>query len=115
MAVSAAFSLIRLLGEVMREGGDTTRESAAATLVTMCRKGGSELVAEMAAIPGIERVIWEMIGTGTARGGRKAASLMRYLRRWAAGVDHTGDNHETVPETQSIVVPTPSRIFNPVS
>ncbi|VVB12803.1 unnamed protein product [Arabis nemorensis] len=115
MAVSAAFGLIRLLGEVMREGADTTRESAAATLVTMCRKGGSELVAEMAAIPGIERVIWEMIGTGTARGGRKAASLMRYLRRWAAGVDHTGDNHETVPETQSIVVPTPSRIFNPVS
>ncbi|KFK24677.1 hypothetical protein AALP_AA8G010800 [Arabis alpina] len=115
MAVSAAFSLIRLLGEVMREGADTTRESAAATLVTMCRKGGSELVAEMAAIPGIERVIWEMIGTGTARGGRKAASLMRYLRRWAAGVDHTGDTPETVPETQSIVVPTPSRIFNPVS
>ncbi|KAL1213338.1 U-box domain-containing protein 16 [Cardamine amara subsp. amara] len=110
MAVSAAFSLIRLLGEVMREGADTIREGAAATLVTMCRKGGSELVAEMAAIPGIERVIWEMIGTGTARGGRKAASLMRYLRRWAAG-----DTHETAPETQSIVVPTPSRIFNPVS
>ncbi|XP_010490502.1 PREDICTED: U-box domain-containing protein 16-like isoform X2 [Camelina sativa] len=111
MAVSAAFSLIRLLGEVMREGAETTRESAAATLVTMCRKGGSELVAEMAAIPGIERVIWEMIGAGTARGGRKAASLMRYLRRWAAGDTH----HETTtPETHSIVVPTPSRIFTPV-
>jgi hypothetical protein len=109
MAVSAAFGLIKLLGELMREGADTTRESAAATLVTMCRKGGSELVAEMAAIPGIERVIWEMIGTGTARGGRKAASLMRYLRRWAAG-----DTHETAAETQSIVVPTPNRIFNPV-
>ncbi|XP_010451933.1 PREDICTED: U-box domain-containing protein 16 [Camelina sativa] len=111
MAVSAAFSLIRLLGEVMREGADTTRESAAATLVTMCRKGGSELVAEMAAIPGIERVIWEMIGAGTARGGRKAASLMRYLRRWAAGDTH---NETTTPETHSIVVPTPSRIFTPV-
>ncbi|CAH2051529.1 unnamed protein product [Thlaspi arvense] len=109
MAVSAAFGSIRLLGEMMREGADTTRESAAATLVTMCRKGGSELVAEMAAIPGIERVIWEMIGTGTARGGRKAASLMRYLRRWAAG-----DTQETVVETQSIVVPTPNRLFNPV-
>ncbi|ESQ50843.1 hypothetical protein EUTSA_v10022583mg [Eutrema salsugineum] len=109
MAVSAAFGLIRLLGEMMREGADTTRESAAATLVTMCRKGGSELVAEMAAIPGIERVIWEMIGTGTARGGRKAASLMRYLRRWAAG-----DNHETATEMQSIIVPAPSMIFNPV-
>uniref|UniRef100_A0A1J3HST1 RING-type E3 ubiquitin transferase n=1 Tax=Noccaea caerulescens TaxID=107243 RepID=A0A1J3HST1_NOCCA len=109
MAVSAAFGLIKLLGEMMREGADTTRESAAATLVTMCRKGGSELVAEMAAIPGIERVIWEMIGTGTARGGRKAASLMRYLRRWAAG-----DTHETASETQSIVVPTPNRIFNPI-
>ncbi|CAA7021958.1 unnamed protein product [Microthlaspi erraticum] len=109
MAVSAAFGLIKLLGELMREGADTTRESAAATLVTMCRKGGSELVAELAAIPGIERVIWEMIGTGTARGGRKAASLMRYLRRWAAG-----DTHETAAETQSIVVPTPNRIFNPV-
>lgn len=109
MAVSAAFSLIRILGEVMREGADIARESAAATLVTMCRKGGSELVAEMAAIPGIERVIWEMIGSGTARGGRKAASLMRYLRRWAAGY-----THDTAAETQSIVVPTPSRIFSPV-
>ncbi|XP_010543162.1 PREDICTED: U-box domain-containing protein 16 [Tarenaya hassleriana] len=111
MAAAAAFGQIRRLGELLREGAEATRESAAATLVTMCRKGGSEMVGEMAGIPGIERLIWEMIGTGTPRARRKAASLMRYLRRWAAGMDNAGDSHDQAADTQSIVVPTSSRIF----
>ncbi|VFQ89287.1 unnamed protein product [Cuscuta campestris] len=61
------------------------RESAAATLVNMCRKGGSEVAAELAAVQGTERVIWEMMRQGTGRGRRKAATLLRILRRWAAG------------------------------
>ncbi|XP_021291730.1 U-box domain-containing protein 16 isoform X1 [Herrania umbratica] len=87
LAIAAAYSAIRKLGVILREGSDNARESAAAALVTICRKGGSEIVAELAAIPGIERIIWEVMGTGTVRARRKAATLLRILRRWAAGVD----------------------------
>ncbi|XAR68727.1 Ubiquitin--protein ligase [Bertholletia excelsa] len=86
-AVVATYPVINKLASVLREGTDRARESAAATLVYICRKGGSEVVAELAAVAGIERVIWEMMGTGTGRGKRKAASLLRILRRWAAGLD----------------------------
>lgn len=91
MAVAAAFHLIKKLAVVLREGSDRARESAAATLVNVCRKGGSETVGELARVPGIERVIWEMVGMGTGRGRRKAASLLRILRRWAAGLDGIAD------------------------
>ncbi|XVE80767.1 hypothetical protein DITRI_Ditri15bG0006700 [Diplodiscus trichospermus] len=87
VAVTAAYNLIKKLGFTMREGSDNSRESAAATLVTICRKGGSEVVTELAAIPGIERIIWEVMGTGTVRARQKAATLLRILRRWAAGLD----------------------------
>ncbi|XVE84359.1 hypothetical protein DITRI_Ditri17bG0006000 [Diplodiscus trichospermus] len=89
VAVAAAYNAIKKLGVILREGSDNARESAAATLVTICRKGGSEVVAELAAVPGIERIIWEMMGTGTVRARRKAATLLRILRRWAAGLDST--------------------------
>ncbi|XVF84190.1 hypothetical protein PTKIN_Ptkin17bG0005600 [Pterospermum kingtungense] len=87
VAIAAAFEAIKKLGVILREGSDNARESAAATLVTICRKGGSEVVAELAVIPGIERVIWEVMGTGTVRARRKAGTLLRILRRWAAGLD----------------------------
>ncbi|CAL9002984.1 unnamed protein product [Prunus brigantina] len=87
LAITAAYGAIRKLGCVLREGSERARESAAATLVTICRKGGSEMVAELASMPGIERVIWELMGVGTVRARRKAASLLRILRRWAAGLD----------------------------
>ncbi|CAJ1948424.1 unnamed protein product [Sphenostylis stenocarpa] len=87
MAVAAAYAGIKRLGAVLREGSERARESAAATLVTMCRKGGSEVVAELAAIPSVERVIWELMAVGSVRGRRKAATLLRILRRWAAGLD----------------------------
>ncbi|CAB4315338.1 unnamed protein product [Prunus armeniaca] len=87
LAIAAAYCAIRKLGCVLREGSERARESAAATLVTICRKGGSEMVAELASMPGIERVIWELMGVGTVRARRKAASLLRILRRWAAGLD----------------------------
>ncbi|CAN4115962.1 unnamed protein product [Withania somnifera] len=87
VAVAAAYPLIEKLATLLRDGTDRARESAAATLVNMCRKGGSEMVAELAAAQGIERVIWEIMGMGTGRARRKAATLLRILRRWAAGLD----------------------------
>ncbi|XP_009761437.1 U-box domain-containing protein 16 [Nicotiana tabacum] len=87
VAVAAAYPLIKKLAIVLRDGTDRARESAAATLVNMCRKGGSDMVAELAAVQGIERVIWEIMGMGTGRARRKAATLLRVLRRWAAGLD----------------------------
>ncbi|KAK4268447.1 hypothetical protein QN277_025104 [Acacia crassicarpa] len=90
MAVAAAFSSIKKLAVILREGSDRARESAAATLATMCRKGGSDIVADLASLPGIERVIWELMAIGTVRGKRKAATLLRILRRWAAGLDSAG-------------------------
>lgn len=87
MAIAAAYHLIPKLARVLRDGTDRARESAAATLVNMCRKGGSEMVAEIAGVHGIERVIWEIMGMGTGRARRKAATLLRMLRRWAAGLE----------------------------
>ncbi|KDP22781.1 hypothetical protein JCGZ_00368 [Jatropha curcas] len=86
-ALVSAYKAIKKLGVLLREGSDAVRESALATLVTICRKGGSEMVAELASISGIERIIWELMGMGTIRSRRKAASLLRILRRWAAGLD----------------------------
>ncbi|XP_059305245.1 U-box domain-containing protein 16 [Lycium ferocissimum] len=87
VAVAAAYPLMKKLAIVLRDGTDRARESCAATLVNMCRKGGSEMVAELATVQGIERVIWEIMGMGTGRARRKAATLLRVLRRWAAGLD----------------------------
>ncbi|KAK4359582.1 hypothetical protein RND71_021811 [Anisodus tanguticus] len=87
VAIAAAYPLMKKLAIVIRDGTDRARESAAATLVNMCRKGGSEMVAKLAAVQGIERVIWEIMGMGTGRARRKAATLFRVLRRWAAGLD----------------------------
>ncbi|EOY04489.1 ARM repeat superfamily protein, putative [Theobroma cacao] len=108
-AIAAAYSAIRKLGVILREGSDTARESAAAALVTICRKGGSEVVAELVAIPGIERIIWEVMGTGTVRARRKAATLLRILRRWAAGLDinavDSSSMMTTTVSTSRIVLP----------
>ncbi|KAM2954849.1 hypothetical protein FF1_033081 [Malus domestica] len=110
VAIAAAYGAIRKLGSVLREGSERARESAAATLVTICRKGGSEMVAELASVPGIERMIWELMGVGTVRARRKAASLLRILRRWAAGlgsevaeVGYSTVNHVSASATATIV------------
>ncbi|KMT06568.1 hypothetical protein BVRB_7g157400 [Beta vulgaris subsp. vulgaris] len=100
VAIAAASHLIGRLVAVLRSGTDRTKESAIATLVIICRKGGAELVAELARITTIEMVIWELMGTGTARTKRKAASLMRILRRWAAGLE--GDVLEEFSMTMAI-------------
>ncbi|KAK4396040.1 U-box domain-containing protein 16 [Sesamum angolense] len=111
VAISAAYhgNLIKKLTTVLRDGSDRAKESAAATLVNICRKGGSEMVAELAAITGIERVVWEIMGTGTGRARRKAATLLRILRRWAAGL--IGEHFNT--QSSSTVNMTSTRIVLP--
>ncbi|KAG5042195.1 hypothetical protein AAZX31_03G034000 [Glycine max] len=113
VAVAAAYAGIKRLGAVLREGSERARESAAATLVTMCRKGGSEVVAEMAAVPGVERIIWELMAVGSVRGRRKAATLLRILRRWAAGLD--GGENEGFPTTTTMVASSTTTVVVPTT
>lgn len=107
MAIAAAYKIIKKMGMVLREGSDTARESAVATLVTICRKGGSEMVAEIAELPGVERVIWELMGTGTMRARRKATTLLRLLRRWAAGLasQHLTHSQNLPVSSSSMLLP----------
>ncbi|CAA0836214.1 U-box domain-containing protein 16 [Striga hermonthica] len=99
VAVAAVYhrNVVERLAKLLRDGSDRARESAAATLVIVCRKGGSEVVAELAAVAGIERVVWEVIGMGSGRARRKATTLLRILRRWAAGLvgRDFGSGHST--------------------
>ncbi|GAB2300767.1 hypothetical protein Dimus_034803 [Dionaea muscipula] len=84
VAVAAAASMMPKLAKIMRGGTSRARETAAATLVIICRKGGAEMVAELARVSMIEAMMWELIHGGTARAKRKATSLVRILHRWAA-------------------------------
>ncbi|URD97659.1 Ubox [Musa troglodytarum] len=86
-AVAEAKGAVARLVGVLRRGSDRARESAAAALVAVCRRTGASIVAELAAVPGIEWVIWELMGAGTERARRKAAALGRICRRWAAAVE----------------------------
>ncbi|KAL9227793.1 hypothetical protein vseg_003444 [Gypsophila vaccaria] len=100
VAVAAASDMIGRLVAVLRSGTDRTKEGAIATLVIICRRGGAEMVSELAKVSTIEMVIWELMGNGTTRAKRKAASLMRMLRRWAAGLE--GDVLEEFSMTMAL-------------
>ncbi|KMZ60899.1 U-box domain-containing protein [Zostera marina] len=67
---------------LMKYGSDISREIAAETLVYVCKLGGDRVVEEYSMMPGIEWIIWGMMGSGTGRGKRKAASLGRIRQRW---------------------------------
>ncbi|KAK7844667.1 U-box domain-containing protein 16 [Quercus suber] len=106
IAIAAAYSAVKKLGMVLRDGSERVQESAAATLVTICRKGGLELVTELASLPGIERTVWELMATGTMRSRRKASTLLRILRRWSAGLDvDVMDGHTTTVTSSRIAIP----------
>ncbi|GAB2272095.1 hypothetical protein Dimus_006914 [Dionaea muscipula] len=92
-AVAAAASMIPKLVKILRGGTSRAREIAAATLVITCRKGGGEMVAELARVTTIEAMMWELVNAGTSRTKRKATSLVRILHRWAAGM-----NMDDIPE-----------------
>lgn len=86
-AVGRAEGSIKKMVGVLRRGSDWARESAAAVLVLVCRKSVGSAVAELATMPAIECVIWELMASGTERTRRKAASLGRICRRWTAAVE----------------------------
>ncbi|KAK8950069.1 U-box domain-containing protein 16 [Platanthera guangdongensis] len=86
--IEAKGSISKLVG-IMRRGSDCSRENAAAALVLLCRRTGAVSVSELARMPGIEWVIWELTGSGTVRARRKAAALGRIYRRWLAAVEET--------------------------
>ncbi|KAF8719474.1 hypothetical protein HU200_024197 [Digitaria exilis] len=79
-------AVARLVAE-MRRGTEWSRECAAAALVLLCRRAGAKAAAQVMAVSGVEWAIWELLGTGTERARRKAASLGRACRRWAAAAN----------------------------
>ncbi|XP_010253127.1 PREDICTED: U-box domain-containing protein 16 [Nelumbo nucifera] len=100
LAVASANQAVRKIALVLRNGPERARESAASALVSVCRNGGQQVVALLAETRGIERAIWELMGGagGTARAKQKAASLLRILRRWSAGVDYHQHQHHQMQE-----------------
>ncbi|KAF0917656.1 hypothetical protein E2562_021165 [Oryza meyeriana var. granulata] len=76
-------AVVRLVAE-LRCGTEWSRECAAAALVLLCRRVGAAVVAQVMSVTGVEWAIWELMATGTDRARRKAASLGRACRRWAA-------------------------------
>ncbi|KAM0830505.1 hypothetical protein ACQ4PT_066158 [Festuca glaucescens] len=94
--VSIEGAVARLVAE-MRCGTEWARESATAALVLLCRRLGARAVAQVMAVPGVEWAIWELMGTGTDRARRKAASLGRICRRWAAASAADGERGAECP------------------
>ncbi|KAG0468045.1 hypothetical protein HPP92_017373 [Vanilla planifolia] len=97
--LEAEGSVAKLVG-VLRCGSDWARENAAAALVLLCRRVGDAAIPQLAMVSGIEWVIWELTGSGTVRGRRKAAALGRIYRRWLAAVEEA-DRMARYPSTQS--------------
>jgi hypothetical protein len=92
--VSTDGAVARLVAE-MRRGTEWSRECAAAALVLLCRRSGARAAAQVMAVAGVEWAIWELLGTGTDRARRKAASLGRACRRWAAAANAAGAEQST--------------------
>ncbi|KAL6620417.1 hypothetical protein ACP70R_035556 [Stipagrostis hirtigluma subsp. patula] len=99
-------AVARLVAE-MRRGTEWSRECAAAALVLLSRRVGAAAVAQVMAVAGVEWAIWELMGTGTDRARRKAASLGRACRRWAAAAAASAASAEQSTEcpTSSTVPP----------
>uniref|UniRef100_A0ACD5W003 Uncharacterized protein n=1 Tax=Avena sativa TaxID=4498 RepID=A0ACD5W003_AVESA len=89
-------AVARLVAE-MRRGTEWARESATAALVLLCRRMGTRAVSQVMAVPGVEWAIWELMGSGTDRARRKAASLGRICRRWAAASAADGERGAECP------------------
>ncbi|KAJ1285993.1 hypothetical protein BS78_03G320100 [Paspalum vaginatum] len=99
--VGADGAVARLVAE-MRRGTEWGRENAAAALVLLCRRLGARAVTQVMAVPGVEWAIWELMGTGTERARRKAASLGRICRRWAAASASDGERGSECPAASAV-------------
>lgn len=91
-------AVARLVAE-MRRGTEWSRECAAAALVLLCRRAGAAAVSQVLAVSGVEWAIWELMGSGSERARRKAASLGRACRRWAAANASAEQNTECPTST----------------
>uniref|UniRef100_M8BZ70 RING-type E3 ubiquitin transferase n=1 Tax=Aegilops tauschii TaxID=37682 RepID=M8BZ70_AEGTA len=92
------------------------RETAAAAVLSLAsvhtyrrRLGRNPSVVEklvhlVMGVAGVEWAIWELMGTGTDRARRKAASLGRICRRWAAASAADGERGAECPAS-SVVPP----------
>jgi hypothetical protein len=96
-AVVGVDGAVKRLVSEMRRGTEWARENAAAALVLLCRRLGARAVTQVMAVPGVEWAIWELMGTGTERARRKAASLGRICRRWAAASAADGERGNGCP------------------
>ncbi|XP_042503597.1 U-box domain-containing protein 16-like [Macadamia integrifolia] len=94
MAIATTDGAIAKLATVLTDGPEGAKESAAAALDTVCRRGGNEVVVQLAAMPRIQKAIWDLMRTGTMRSRRKAASLWRTVRQWAAETNHNHIHHQ---------------------
>ncbi|KAK4755452.1 hypothetical protein SAY87_009209 [Trapa incisa] len=113
VAAVASYATIHKLTVLLREGSERSRERAVSTLVMICRKAGPEAVAELATVQGIERIIWELRGTGTLRAKRKAASLLKIIRRWVAGQDSAAVSEPYMTTNMTTAVSSSTRIMLP--
>ncbi|GJM88877.1 hypothetical protein PR202_ga05452 [Eleusine coracana subsp. coracana] len=97
-------AVARLVAE-MRRGTEWSRECAAAALVLLCRRVGAAAVAQIMAVAGVEWAVWELMGSGTDRARRKAASLGRACRRWAAAASAAANAEQSTecPTSGSVV------------
>lgn len=81
-AVAAIKGTVGILVGVMMNGSERARECAVSALVSVCRNEGNGAVAELARMRRIERILLEVMQSGTERARVKAASLGRLCRRW---------------------------------
>ncbi|KAG8051799.1 hypothetical protein GUJ93_ZPchr0001g30762 [Zizania palustris] len=96
-------AVARLVAE-LRRGTDWSRECAAAALVLLCRRMGAGVVAQVMSVSGVEWTIWELMATGTNRARRKAASLGRACRRWAAATAAAAEEQTTECLTSDVTL-----------
>lgn len=61
--------------------------AAEAALAAVGEAEAEAAASQVVAVQGVEWAIWELLGTGTERARRKAASLGRACRRWAAAAN----------------------------
>uniref|UniRef100_A0A5B7BSA5 RING-type E3 ubiquitin transferase n=1 Tax=Davidia involucrata TaxID=16924 RepID=A0A5B7BSA5_DAVIN len=90
------------LVEMMRRGTSRGKENAVATLLELCRVGGSAATESVARVPAFASLLQILFYTGTKRTRRKAASLARVCQRceavalpygwWGVGYTFTGNS-----------------------
>lgn len=90
------------LVNMMQSGTPKGKENAVATLLWLCRHGGSSMTDRVVRMPSFSCLLQNLMHTGTKRGKRKAASLARFCQTsdavslahgwWGVGYTFTGNS-----------------------